>query len=366
MRIAVAMSGGVDSSVAALALRDCGHEVFGVTMRLYDSPASDVATPHRCCGATDIADARAVAFELGIPHYVADMAEAFEERVIGPFVAGYAAGTTPIPCLACNQDLKFHRLLSRATGMGADLLATGHYARIAREDGAGRLLRGRDRERDQSYYLYMLGQPELSRLVFPLGDLSKDEVRARARAAGLSVHDKPDSQEICFVPIGSYADFVERRAAFAGGPIKDRDGRTIGEHEGIHRYTVGQRRGLGASSAGPRYVLAIDAATNTVVAGPERDLHEDRCRVAPVSWVERRPVGSVRAQVKVRARHAGSPATVTPDVDGPGATVRFDAPERAIAPGQAAVFYDGERVLGGGIIARPAPIESTGAAAGSP
>ncbi|MFN7971919.1 MAG: tRNA 2-thiouridine(34) synthase MnmA [Acidobacteriota bacterium] len=356
MKIAVAMSGGVDSSVAALLLAEQGHDVFGISMRLYDSPEGSAGGPaaaHRCCGATDIADARRVAGEIGIPFYVANMKDLFQTAVIDRFVEGYAAGTTPIPCVACNAEVKFKALLARARGMGADLLATGHYARIARDGDRHRLLKAVDPDRDQSYYLHHLTQRELAQLSFPVGVLEKREVRARAEARGLSVACKPDSQEICFVGTGQYIDFLEARRSFPRGAIREASGEVKGEHAGIHRYTVGQHRGLGLGGGERRYVLALEPETNTVVVGPESGLFQDRCMVSALSWVAgHAPGAAVRARARVRARHAEAWAEI--HTDGTDATVVFDEPQRGIAPGQSAVFYRDDEVLGGGVIVRSA------------
>jgi tRNA-specific 2-thiouridylase len=293
-----------------------------------------------------------VAGELGIPYYVANMRDAFDRDVMAPFAAGYASGSTPIPCVACNDRLKFRTLLHRAQAMGAAALATGHYARVDAGPGRRRLLRAIDRERDQSYFLYGITQEALGSVVFPLGGTSKEEVRDRARRAGLPVSDKPDSQEICFVPDGDHARFVASRQDIPPGAIRDGEGRLLGAHPGIHHFTVGQRRGLGVSAPGPLYVTAIDAATHTVVVGPATDLLATFLRAEAVSWVAGAPPGApCAADVRIRSRHQESPATVVPLPDG-AAQVTFAAPQRGIAPGQAAVFYAGDEVLGGGVITR--------------
>jgi tRNA-specific 2-thiouridylase len=353
-KIAVAMSGGVDSAVAAALLVEQGHEVIGLTMNLWPSwlkePQGSVQT---CCGVSAIDDARATARILGILHYVLNLREAFERAVIDYFCDEYARGRTPNPCIACNQEIKFRVLLEKVKGLGCDALATGHYARIARDDRSGRylLLRAADTAKDQSYVLYGLTQPQLARVRFPVGDLRKDETRAIARRLSLPVADKAESQEICFVPTGHYSDVVAARrpAAAQEGPIVDREGAQVGTHEGIVRYTVGQRRGLGLSGGVPRYVVGVDAARNALVVGEAADLLRSRLRLERVNWIVPPPPPS---HVTVRVRHASAdvPAAISVLPDG-GVEVAFQSPQRAAAPGQAVAFYDGERVLGGGTIA---------------
>ncbi len=352
-RVVVGLSGGVDSSVAAALLVEQGHEVVGITLHLAGSES-------RCCSLDDADDARRVADRLGIRFYVANYRDRFRAEVIEPFADAYLAGRTPIPCVACNRRFKFHHLLERARALGATAVATGHYARVA--PGAGdeppRLLRGVDARKDQSYFLFDLGPGALRHVRFPLGALTKDEVRERARALGLVTADKPESQEICFVPDGDYARVVEalRPDALPGrGEIVDERGRVLGHHDGIHHFTVGQRRGLGISAPTPRYVRALDAARNRVVVGDAASLAVPGAAVSGVSWTSgRAPRGPLDARVQIRHRHAAAPARVELRPDG-GAHVHFETPERALAPGQAAVFYRGDEVLGGGWIAGPLP-----------
>ena len=352
-RIVVGMSGGVDSSLAAALLVEQGYEVIGITMHLAGSES-------RCCSLDDADDARRVAEKLGIHFYVANYKDRFREEVVLPFADAYLAGRTPIPCVACNKRFKFDHLLARARALGADAVATGHYARIEAdaETGEHRLLRARDGAKDQSYFLFDLSQEQLRRTRFPLGELTKDEVRGRARALGLATADKPESQEICFVPDGDYARVVEelRPGSLPGpGEIVDATGRVLGEHAGVHHFTVGQRRGIGVHGAGRLYVRAIDAARNRVLVGSIDELCVRGAELEGVSLnAVDPPPGPFRARVRIRYRDPGSAAKVEPGSGG-RARVWFDEPVRAVAPGQAAVFDDGERVLGGGTIAAPCP-----------
>jgi tRNA-specific 2-thiouridylase len=347
-RVLVAMSGGVDSSVAAALLVEQGFDVVGVTMRLSGGGS-------RCCSLDDVEDARRVADTLGIRFYVADYADAFRREVMEPFADAYLAGRTPIPCVGCNGRFKFHRLLERARALGADAVATGHYARIERDPatGAAALLRGADAAKDQSYFLFDLGPAQLASARFPVGALDKAEVRARARELGLATAEKPESMEICFVPDGDYAAVVEKlRPGAAPGPgdVVDEAGRRVGRHEGVHRFTVGQRRGLDVALGRRVYVKSLDATHNRVVVAPRDRLGAHGARLAGTSWVAGAPPAApVRARVQVRHRHEGVAASIAARADG-GAELRFDAPVDAVAPGQAAVFYDGDRVLGGGWI----------------
>jgi len=347
MRVVVAMSGGVDSSAAAALLVEQGHEVLGITLRVWSYEGA--ARCGSCCSPDDIDDARAVATRLGIPFYVADAEELFKHRVVQPFVQSYLDGTTPVPCVACNRDVKFDFLLARARALGARL-ATGHYARIEPSDGTYRLLRAADPSKDQSYFLFTLGQQVLAELEFPVGGLTKLQVRAVAQRHRLPTSEKPESMEICFVPDGDYAGFVERVAGpQPGGPVVDARGEVLGRHAGIHRFTVGQRRGLGVASGEPLYVQRIEAGAGAVVVGPSSGLERSEFTVLQPSWVHKTPSPAERIQVRIRHRHAGTAARVL-EADGARLTVRTEEPVRAVTPGQAAVFYRGDEVLGGGWI----------------
>lgn len=355
LRVVVAMSGGVDSSVAAALLRRQGHDVVGVTMQIWPDEGPLVRERRGgCCGMGAVRDARAVAALLDIPHYVLQMREAFERLVIARFAATYAAGRTPNPCIACNEHIKFAALVDKARGLGADALATGHYARLCRgPDGRLRLRRAADRCKDQSYVLYPLPREELGFFRFPLGELEKPRTRALARELGLPVADKPDSQEICFVGEQGHADLVTARHPEAGrpGPIVDLNGTVIGRHRGLAHYTVGQRRGLGLTGREPRYVVAVDAERNTLVVGGAADTSAVACRMAEVRWLLDPPADGTRVTAKVRAGPAEHAARVFED-DGGGWRVLFDDPVRAVTPGQACVLYRGDDVLGGGEIDR--------------
>ncbi|PYR58939.1 MAG: tRNA 2-thiouridine(34) synthase MnmA [Acidobacteria bacterium] len=359
MRIVVAMSGGVDSSVAAARLAREGHDVIGLSMQLYDHSRTAEGEQQQgdvrfgsCCTLDDLYDARRVARSLGIPHYIVNFEQRFEEHVLSDFVREYAAGRTPIPCVHCNGDLKFASLVDRAAAFGADAVATGHYAQVDRDPDTGRfrLKRGVDRGKDQSYFLFTLSQDQLAHAQFPVGALDKPAVRDEARRLGLDVADKPDSQEICFVAAGERAGFVERRSSVPGGAIRDRDGHVIGHHDGVHRFTVGQRKGLGLASPIPLYVVGIDAASATVTVGPRDALERSTLTASRVNWISGdAPSRPIRAHARIRYRHAEAPATITP-LDGHRASIEFDAPQTAVTPGQAVVFYDGEFVVGGGWI----------------
>jgi tRNA-specific 2-thiouridylase len=362
--IAVAMSGGVDSSTVAALLQQQGHAVIGLTMQLWNQrrlPELQGAGPaqHRCCSLDDVYDAKRVAQHLDFPHYVVNFEEQFESRVVRPFVDQYLAGRTPIACTNCNTDVKFEPLLRMARQIGAERLATGHYARIRRDAETGRweLLRARDDSKDQSYFLWGLTQDQLARSEFPLGEMSKEEVRAAARLANLSVADKPESMELCFVPSGNYVQFIEaysreRGAALsnAEGEIVTEDGAVVGHHSGVHNFTIGQRKGLGLAAGKPLYVVAIDRENNRVVIGDDESLRATMCEVQAVNWIAVPVPGEpIRANVKIRHKHIPAAATITA-LDATRAHIVFDTPQRAITSGQGAVFYDGERVLGGGWI----------------
>ena len=352
MRVVVAMSGGVDSSVAAALLVEAGHEVIGLSMQLYDQRQSPEAFGS-CCSLDDLHDARRVAAVIGFPHYLVNFEPRFQRTVVDNFVAEYAAGRTPIPCVHCNAELKFATLAERAAGLDAAAVATGHYARVEfdEESRRYRLLRSVDASKDQTYFLFSLTQDQLAHAMFPIGHLTKAQVRSHAARLGLAVAEKPDSHEICFVPDGDAAGFVERHLEpAAGGDIVDSSGRVLGRHRGIHRLTVGQRRGVGLSTGVPLYVLRLEPAESRVVVGPREELGRSELDTSRVNWIAGDPPdGSIRATARIRHRHRDAPATITP-IDGDRAAVRFDDPQQAITPGQAVVFYRDEEVLGGGWI----------------
>ena len=368
MKIAVAMSGGVDSSAAAAILKEQGHELVGFTMQLWNQRRGlsvdehGEPMPSRCCSLDDVYDARRVAEELGFPFYVLNLEREFERDVVGPFVQSYLEGETPIPCVACNSRLKFASLDRTALSVGCEKVATGHYARVRfdEESSRYRLLRGRDARKDQTYFLWELTQEQLSRSLFPLGEMSKDEARDAARRHGLGVAEKRESQEICFVPDGDYAGFIERYLEAEGregerparGEIVDAEGRVVGQHEGVHRYTTGQRRGIGVPRQLPLYVVRVEPETNRVVVGDAEELLSAEFTAAGVNWISfDEPQEPVRADVRVRYRHQESPAIITPLGSG-RVRVRFDEPQRAVTPGQATVFYRGDEVVGGGWIVK--------------
>ena len=346
------MSGGVDSSVAAALLAREGHDVVGLSMQLYDQQQGEI-TFGSCCTIDDLYDARRVASAIGIPHYIVNFERKFEEHVVSDFVREYAAGRTPIPCVHCNGDLKFATLVSRAEGLGADFVATGHYARVDLDPVTGRyaLKRGADPAKDQSYFLFTLNQDQLSHAMFPVGDLDKPTVREHARALGLPVADKPDSHEICFVASGEHMSFLEEHGTPASaGAIRDVTGQIVGRHDGVHRFTVGQRKGLGLSSPIPLYVVGIDASERTVTVGPRESLDRVELTASGVNWISGvAPQSGTRVTARIRHRHREAPASIEP-LSADRVRVTFDDPQSAVAPGQAVVMYDGDRVVGGGWI----------------
>ena len=368
-RIAIAMSGGVDSSTAALILKDAGWDLVGFSMQLWDQTLN----PHEdgefqssgCCSPDDFYDARNVAARLDIPYYVVDFQKEFESTIVRAFIEDYRAGYTPSPCVLCNSHMKFDRLVKMAEEVQATHIATGHYARVVFDEESGRyfLLRARDRSKDQAYFLFELSQTQLAKAVFPLGDLTKEQVRETARLHGLMVADKSESQEICFIPDGDYAAFIERffeRVVekplsihpFSPGPIVDTKGQILGTHRGIHHYTIGQRRGLGIAHSSPLYVLEICPEENRVVVGERSKLGKKRCRVVRPNWISvPNLVEPIRIRAKIRSRHPEAPATIAPMDDG-SVEVLFDHPQPAVSPGQACVFYQEEVVVGGGWIER--------------
>jgi len=343
------MSGGVDSSVAAALLAEQGHDVIGLSMQLYDQ--SGTQSFGSCCTLDDLHDARRVAAARGFPHYIVNFERQFRDTVISNFVSEYTSGRTPIPCAHCNSDMKFATLLDRARGLGSDYLATGHYARVEQTDGRFLLKRSLDPEKDQSYFLFSLTQDQLAHAVFPVGTLTKPEVRAEAHRLGLMVADKADSQEICFVPDGDYAAFVESRAtSVRTGAIVNERGEQLATHAGVHRFTIGQRKGLGVAAQAPLYVLKIDADSGDVMVGPRAALDRTTFTASNVNWIGRDPsVEWISATAQIRHRHRPATGRVRACDDG-RAEFEFDEPQPAITPGQAAVFYNGDVVIGGGWI----------------
>jgi len=354
-RVVVGMSGGVDSSATAALLLEQGYDVVGITLKLWPQDCVSRAED-KCCGPQAVTDARAVCHKLGIPYYLIDEAAEFQSRVIQYFADEYKAGRTPNPCVMCNQNLKFGRLLSRADQLGAQYIATGHFARVEKSaDGARTLLkRGRDLRKDQSYFLFSLTQKQLARAMFPLGEKTKSDTREVARHCQLKTADKEESMEICFVPDNDYGKFLEQAhlAEKHRGEIVDLQGQVLGHHDGIEFYTIGQRKGLGISSAKPLYVVELDAAANRVVVGDDTALDRDEFIADRCNWIAfDSPPEKLEASVKIRYSHPGTPATLTP-LPGGRAKVKLHSPQRAVTPGQAAVFYQDDLVLGGGWIAR--------------
>lgn len=351
-RIAVAMSGGVDSSVAAALLHEQGHEVVGVTLQLWDYTDHNLAAGGgRCCSPADILDARRVAGRVGFPHYVFDHGAEFRRTVVDPFLDSWSVGRTPSPCIGCNRHIKFDALWDLARSLGAERLATGHYARLEKGAPYPRLRKGRDRDKDQSYFLFDIHRERLEGVLFPVGGLTKAEVRDAARRLAIGVADKPESHELCFIPDGDKDAFVERRRGSARGPIRDADGEVLGEHEGTHRFTIGQRRGLGIGGSERRYVIDIDGDSGAVTVGSEGDLLADELVAERCNWLAMAaPESPLRVAARIRHRHREAAATVTPGDDG-SARVVFDEPQRAVAPGQGVAFYEDDLLLGGGWIA---------------
>ena len=356
-RVLLGMSGGVDSSVAGYLLREQGYDVIGVTMKVWPQDCISRAED-KCCGPQAVADARAVAHSLGIPHYVVDEADQFERTVIDYFTSEYQAGRTPNPCVMCNEKLKFGNLWGKAEALGCDFIATGHYAIIEHHRDRAVLRKGIDPRKDQSYFLFSLRQPQLRHALTPLGTMRKPEIRKIARSLGLKVADKIDSQEICFVPGNDYKAFLRSHLGeneFHRGEIYDVEGNFVGEHDGIELFTIGQRKGLPGGSAKPRYVVDLDAETNRVIVGDVEDLVCDEFEIDRTNWIARElPDEDVDATVKIRYSHPGTPATVT-SLENHRARIRLHEPQRAITPGQAAVIYDGDVIIGGGWICRSEP-----------
>ena len=353
-RVVVGMSGGVDSSAAAALLLEQGYDVIGITLKLWPQDCVSRAED-KCCGPQAVTDARSVSHKLNIPYYLVDEAEDFQKQVINYFAEEYKAGRTPNPCVMCNERLKFGTLINRAIQLGAEKIATGHFARVERrEDGRYLLKRGRDQRKDQSYFLFSLKQEQLARTLFPLGELTKSDTRDTARHCGLKTADKEESMEICFVPDKDYGRFLRQANLVQKhqGDIVDLHGRVLGKHDGIEFYTIGQRKGLGLTSPKPLYVIELDAANNRVIVGDDSALDRDELTVERCNWIPfAEPPGSFDAVAKIRYNHPGTPATVTPLTNG-AAKAKLHSPQRAITPGQACVFYQDDLVVGGGWIGR--------------
>jgi len=358
MKVLVAMSGGVDSSYVAALMKSQGHNVTGVTMKVWQDkdkacPTDAEPVENSCCGAEAMHDARSVASVMGFPYYVLNYEDTFKAGVIDHFVDEYLQGRTPNPCVACNDKVKFDPLLKTAMGLEMEKLATGHYARAEQAaDGSWKLLKAADKSKDQTYFLYRLGQEQLSRLLFPIGGMLKEDVRKGSESFGLSTAWKAESMDICFVPQGDYGEVIRRLRPEAAqeGPVLSTSGEELGKHQGIAFYTVGQRKGLGIASAAPLYVVRLDKSKNAVVVGDENDLLSKTARVGALSWVSgKTPLAPVSASVKIRSSHPGAAATIIP-LEGGECEIHFEQAQRAITPGQAAVFYAGDECLGGGVI----------------
>ncbi len=350
-RIVVGMSGGVDSSVAALLLKEQGYDVIGLTLKVWLGDCSDTGE-HSCCGPRAVEDARSIAHQLGIPFYVMDHKQEFQTNVIDYFCQEYASGRTPNPCVVCNRKLKFGSLLDFAKSLGASKLATGHYAKVEKVGDEFALKKAVDERKDQSYFLYTLTQEKLSNILFPLGGFRKEQIRQLAQQAGLRVFDKSDSQEICFVPDGKYVNFLQKvvPGQFQPGEIKTKSGEVLAKHSGIQNFTIGQRKGLGVALGKPTYVIRLEPQTNTVIVGEEEDLYSGKFLVQDMHWISKKTLQSqIDCSVKIRSAHEGASCVVR-FLENKTAEVIFKKPEKAVTPGQAAVFYDKDQVLGGGFI----------------